>query len=225
MKKSSRNQGFTLLELLIVIAIIAILSVVLVLVLDPAETLKKSRDAQRMSDLATIKVALGLYTTSTSSPIFAGTSNAACKGATWTTTTDKIYYSLPKESLITDVSLDGVVSFSANFGATQASSTSIGLTDGTGWLPVNLSSLVGGSPISNFPIDPSNTVTDLGNVAAADLVYRYGCSDTGRYEINARLESNAFTVADNRMTKDGGNNSNLYEVGTDLTIFGTTSDF
>ena len=47
-------KGFTLLELLIVIAIIAVLSVILVLVLNPAETLKKSRDTQRMSDLSTL---------------------------------------------------------------------------------------------------------------------------------------------------------------------------
>ena len=45
------RKGFTLLELLIVIAIIAILSVVLVIVLNPAETLRKSRDAQRHDHL------------------------------------------------------------------------------------------------------------------------------------------------------------------------------
>ena len=62
------EKGFTLLELLIVVGIIAILSVALILVLNPAETLKKSRDAQRISDLATMKTALGLYVTSTTTP-------------------------------------------------------------------------------------------------------------------------------------------------------------
>lgn len=66
--KKKGNAGFTLLELLIVISIIAILAVALVLVLNPGETLKKSRDAQRISDLGTIKTALGIYLTSTSTP-------------------------------------------------------------------------------------------------------------------------------------------------------------
>ena len=59
----SKNSGFTLLELLIVIAIIAVLSVALVIVLNPAEALRKSRDAQRISDLTTLKKAIGLYLT------------------------------------------------------------------------------------------------------------------------------------------------------------------
>ena len=113
-KKSTKNQGFTLLELLIVIAIIAILSVILVLVLDPSETLKKSRDSQRMSDLSTIKTALGLYSTSVTAPYMAGVaSNAGCKGSTSSDAAyaagDKIYYSYPSDApgaAITDVALD-----------------------------------------------------------------------------------------------------------------------
>jgi len=226
-KKLKRNQGFTLLELLIVIAIIAILSVILVLVLDPSETLKKSRDSQRMSDLSTIKTALGLYSTSTSVPYMAGSaSNAGCKGSTTDdstyTSSDHIYYSTPLESAITDTTLDGSTVVTKN----QVASTSLALTDGTGWLPVNLSGLPSGSPISNLPIDPINTVSNLTAVANTDLVYRYVCSEkTLRYEIDAKLESTAYTVDDNKMAKDGGNNNNYYEVGTDLKLLGTGTDF
>ena len=52
MRKSSRS-AFTLIELLVVIAILAILAVVVVLVLNPAELLKQSRDANRLSDMQT----------------------------------------------------------------------------------------------------------------------------------------------------------------------------
>lgn len=221
-KKSTRNQGFTLLELLIVIAIIAILSVILVLVLDPAETLKKSRDSQRMSDLSTIKTALGLYSTSTTTPFMGGaSSNTACKGTTANETyqaTDKIFYSATP---ITDTLLDG----SSTVSTPSANASVSASVDGTGWLPVNLASLPGGSPISNLPIDPVNTVTAAA-VTSTDLVYRYVCSEkTLKYEIDARLESAAYTVDDNKMSKDGGNNSNYYEVGTDLNLLGTGTDF
>ena len=61
-------RGFTLLELLIVIAILAILAAVVILVLNPAQTLMQARDAQRLSDLSTMKSAIGLYLTTKTSP-------------------------------------------------------------------------------------------------------------------------------------------------------------
>lgn len=221
-KKSTRNQGFTLLELLIVIAIIAILSVILVLVLDPAETLKKSRDSQRMSDLATLKTALGLYSTSVTAPLMAGADNVGCKGngtnETYTAT-DLIYYSYPSETNISDTTLDGGSVASPT--KKQVAAASLGLTNGSGWLPVNLSGLPGGSPISNYPVDPINTIALASSVVDTDLVYRYSCSSvTLKYEIDARLESKAYTTDDAKMTKDGGNSDLYYEVGTDLNILG-----
>ena len=58
-----KNLGFTLIELLVVIAIIAILAVVVVLTLNPAQLLAQSRDSNRISDMATLKSAIGLYIT------------------------------------------------------------------------------------------------------------------------------------------------------------------
>src|SRR3989344_8561410 len=56
-----RKSGFTLLELLIVITILAILTLVVVLFINPVEMLKKSRDVQRMSDMATLNSAINLF--------------------------------------------------------------------------------------------------------------------------------------------------------------------
>ena len=79
MKKNKGNaKGFTLLELLIVIAIIAILSIALVFMLNPAETLKKARDAQRISDLKTVKTALGIMLTASSTPKLDSAGSAIC---------------------------------------------------------------------------------------------------------------------------------------------------
>lgn len=218
-----KKDGFTLLELLIVIAIIAILSVALILVINPAETLKKSRDAQRISDLSTLKTALGLYITSTSTPYLGDVANnTACKASPTAAyiAGDKIFYSLGSGTAITDTTLDGSVVAVSGQSATPT------LTDGTGWIPVSFDSLTSGSPISNVPQDPTNTVAALGTVASTDLVYRYACAANPlNFEIDAQLESTEYTSTDDRKTKDGGNNNNYYEVGTNLRILGTGVDF
>lgn len=221
--KEKRDTGFTLLELLIVVSIIAILSVALVVVLDPAETLRKSRDAQRISDMASMKTALGLYLTSTTTPYLGGVAaNTTCK-ATPTgayVSGDNISYSLAGANTITDATVDG--------GSTSVPDpmnvVTPALTDSTGWIPVNFDTLTGGSPISNLPIDPVNTISDLASIASTDLVYRYACSVTPlAFEIDAQLESIAYTSTDDKRTKDGGNSTFYYEVGTNLKIMGATA--
>jgi len=234
--KEKRESGFTLLELLIVVSIIAILSVALVLVLNPAEALKKSRDAQRLSDMSTMKTALGLYLTSTSTP-YLGANAAGALNNTWCKATPsiapvspaKIFYSLPTAvGTISQATLDGASTYAA---AQQSASVAAAtVTDGSGWIPVAFDNLVGGSPLSNLPIDPVNAFGS-GHTGAAvdntDLMYRYACSVTPlAFEIDAALESSTYaTGADSKLTSDGGNNSNFYEVGTNLKILGTGNNF
>lgn len=56
----SRSEGFTLVELLVVIAIIAILAAVVVLIINPIELTKRSRDAARLTDLANLQQAINV---------------------------------------------------------------------------------------------------------------------------------------------------------------------
>jgi len=71
-----------LLELLIVIGILSILSTTVVLVINPAQLLKKARDSRRISDLNTMKTAIAYYITETSSPSIGTVSNTFSDVAT-----------------------------------------------------------------------------------------------------------------------------------------------
>jgi prepilin-type N-terminal cleavage/methylation domain-containing protein len=232
MPLKSKEKGFTLLELLIVIAIMALLSVILIVVINPAETLKKARDTQRISDLASLKTSLGIYTT-TVNPVYLGgvASNGTCQSTTVGvySSGSKIFYSYPSDApgaAITDTTLDGGTASVPAAG--QVLNAALTKTDGTGWLPVKLDNITGGSPISNLPIDPTNTIAAVAAVANTDLVYRYACAVPNLvYEIDARLESAAYGPGgtDDRSAKDGGNNPSMYEVGTNLSVIGTGTDF
>ena len=233
----SAASGFTLLELLIVIAIIAVLAVILIIVINPAETLRKTRDAQRISDTSTLKTSVGIFTTSTTTVYLAGaSSNAGCKtgagGGTYGAGS-KVYYSLPSDGVggaITDTTLDGGVNPPLS---AQVATASLNLTDSTGWLPIAFNSLTSGSPISNLPVDPVNQVNaiaggsdTLGSISNKSLMYRYACNSTSlTYEIDAVLESTEYTSGtNNKLVADGGNNSNYYEAGTNLLVLGAGTD-
>jgi len=159
MKKNNNHAGFTLLELLIVIAIIAILSVALIIVINPAETLKKSRDANRISDLNTIKTALGIYLTSTTTPNLGGAG-------------------------IADSAADTVCTNSLTTPRSSTTTVTAGqMVDGapTNWITVNLNSLTSGSPISNLPLDPLNS-------GIYGYTYKCN-NATKTFEVSATLES------------------------------------
>lgn len=230
-------KGFTLLELLIVIAIIAILSIALVFMLNPAETLKKARDAQRISDLKSVKTALGIMLTSSSTPSLDNFGTLCLTAAVGTARAGKIAYSSDTAPTWVTPPVPAITGGDAITGSTFSSpgtvSATPGKVDGTGWIPVSLKSLTGGTPISAFPVDPTNTIAVISAVANTDLVYRYACqngsSAAGKpayiFELDAVLESSAYTVDDNKMSKDGGDNAAYYETGNSLNLLPTTSTF
>jgi prepilin-type N-terminal cleavage/methylation domain-containing protein len=59
------TRGFTLVELLVSLAVVAVLSLVVILAVNPAEQRKKARDARRLSDMQSIMKAISLYSVQT----------------------------------------------------------------------------------------------------------------------------------------------------------------
>lgn len=228
--EKKHQSGFTLLELLIVVSIIAILSVALIFVINPAETLKKSRDAQRISDLATMKTSIALLLTASSTPYLSYANNVGCLSSG---PTGKVYYSaVGTTATFTTLPTPGssangtfIVTSSAVYPASLSAAVAV---DGTGWLPVDFTWLPGGSPISNLPLDPVNTVAVVAVPAATDLTYRYVCQSVGTggakpslvFEMDAILESDAYKAGgtDDKPAKDGGDSATYYEVGTNLKL-------
>ncbi|MDI6717888.1 MAG: type II secretion system protein [Patescibacteria group bacterium] len=132
MKKNGLAKGFTLLELLIVIAILAVLSTIVVLVLNPAEYLKQARDAQRLTDLKAVSSALNLYLSSVTSPSLGTCAAVQC-------------------------STGGTTIPGGTSACTQNTGTDVNLT--TSWVTVKLTDITSGSPIARYPIDPTSNAT------------------------------------------------------------------
>lgn len=231
-KKKSKKKGFTLIELLVVIAIIAILSVVVVLTLNPAEMLRRSRDSNRASDLSIIKTAISLYLADVSSTAM-GTSNTCYAGYSGTTalTTYATFASTTSwTASVTTTPTNNVTSATgcnewfSTATASGTATTSRSVASATsGWIPVNLSLISSGAPIGQWPIDPSysaGTAGQTGESNAARFYSYISTSTNNQYKLAAKMESALYTdsgTGDLEST-DGGTDKNMYEQGTNLAL-------
>ncbi|HVN26494.1 MAG TPA: prepilin-type N-terminal cleavage/methylation domain-containing protein [Candidatus Paceibacterota bacterium] len=131
------RRGFTIIELLISIAIVVVIAVVVIFVLSPSTYVAQSQDARRLSDLGALNNAISLY------------QPAGVSGTIYTSLID-----------FTATSSAGT-NCSGVFGAMSApyhcaASSSAQNIDGTGWIPINFTSKAN-PPISVLPLDPVNT--------------------------------------------------------------------
>ncbi len=105
---SKNNKGFTLIEVLLVVAIIAILAGIVIIAVNPSKQLADSRNAQRRADVSTILNAVYQYSIDNGSIPASVTTTAAevCNtGGTCTGLTDlsvltasgKYLVSIPKD--------------------------------------------------------------------------------------------------------------------------------
>lgn len=199
-----RPRGFTLIELLVVIAIIAILAVVVVLTLNPAQLLAQSRDANRISDMATLNSAITLYNTDQSgAPSYSlGTS-------------PDTYISIPDPNASSTCGSLGLVSLAPSSTWACASTSTYRNASSSGWLPIAFNNISSGSPFGSLPVDPVNQTS-------SGFYYAYLPAPTsGSYEIAARLESTKYAAANGAGGADGGMSYQYLETGKDLTLIPT----
>ncbi len=83
-RNSRKNSlGFTFVELIVVIGIVGILTIATAALINPGLQLKRSRDADRKSDLKNIQLALEIYRADQGSyPVVSGTVAANCPSST-----------------------------------------------------------------------------------------------------------------------------------------------
>ncbi len=109
-KQRSQSTGFTLLEILLVVAAIAILAGIVILAINPTKQLGDTRNAQRRSDVNTILSAVYQYaidndgtlpsTITTTTTEICASGAASCTGLidlTVLTTNEKYLTSIPNE--------------------------------------------------------------------------------------------------------------------------------
>ncbi len=187
------RSGFTLLEIIIVIAIVGVVSITAVILIRPAEQLKNARDARRASELGAMNSALVLYEENS--------------GLNSMGSSSVLYVSLPDPAATSSVGTFcetmGLPPLPPGWTYHCAASSTYRLANGAGWIPVNFQNSV--SPFGALPVDPVNTTSSSYYTYAVGTDFEL----TGRFESAKNLP---------REYKDGGADPVLYEVGADLSV-------
>jgi type II secretory pathway pseudopilin PulG len=191
------ESSFTLVELLVVIGILAILTAAVVIVLNPAELLKQSRDSQRTTDLASVSKAIQLLLSQNPS-VSLGLAST-------------VYVSLPAANTnCSDLSLPALP---AGYSYQCALAASVSSISGSGWIPVDFTA----TNVQNLPRLPQ----DPANASSTSLYYTYVANPTkGTFELTSVFESAKYRMGggSDRASTDGGNSNYLYEKGSDLSL-------
>lgn len=190
-----RLSGFTIIELAVTSAIIVILAGALLLVVNPPELLRQSRDNQRITDLSN----LSLY--------MSGLQGASLG------TSSTVYVSIPDPAAISPAGNQcgslGLPALPSGWTYHCAGPAYYQNTDGTGWIPVNLT----GSSFGTLPVDPTGS-------AASGLYYTYTTNGTSNFDLTSSVESKKYGRggSNDKTSSDGGKYADLYETGPSLAL-------
>src|ERR1017187_2122829 len=197
------RRAVTLIELLIVIAIIAIVAVVVVVALNPGQLILQARDSTRVSDVASLQDAIGLYIT-----------DAAVNGTVSLGSANTVYVSIPDPTATTTLGDQcqglGLLSLPTGYAYHCAASSTFRMNDSTGWMPINFKSMSTGGSLGQLPIDPVNS--------SSSRTYETYTTDGIHYEVTAALESQKYQLGGSGdvISGDGGTLASVYEKGSKL---------
>ena len=200
MMTTSKSPSFTLIELLIVLALIAILAAILIITIRPGIFFSKARDTQRINDLRNIeKIIDTIYVSEYG--LFNELNYAS---------PNIVYISLPDSSATCTSWLTQLPSLPS--GWSYRCSANPQNIDGTGWIPIpfNQFSIIN---IAKLPVDPIN-----------EPPYYYSFVVGGSYALYAMLEDpkNQASKNDNDNFPhlfSAGNNKNLINQSQGLVLY------
>jgi len=165
-----------------------------------ASNLNPSNDSTRLSDMNTLQSAISL-TQSSPNPPSMGSPNT-------------VYVSIPDPQATTTsgsncASLNLPV-LPAGYAYHCSGPSFYRETDGTGWIPINFSSVTPASPLGTLPIDPIST-------SSSRLYYTY-TTNGSQYETTGVMESPEYKLGGTNdvISQDGGTLASVYEKGTKL---------
>ena len=200
--KRNFQKGFTLIELIITLAILGLLSVILLLILNPAEVAKQGHDAARLADLTSINKALNVYQVEVSFGSF-GTSTIVYTSLLDATATS---------SAGTTCSSMNLPTLPSGYTYHCSSVANGRRIDGTGWIPVNLTSIPSGPPISAWAVDPVNSTSSR-------TYYTYSVVGNS-WHLAGPLEALKYKMGGDKdaVSVDGGLYPDLFEKGVTLNL-------
>lgn len=183
-------SAFTLLELLIVMGVVGILATIAILVLNPTELLKQTKDSKRLSEIQTIDDAIRLYTINSSVPSY-GTSSV-------------VYLSLPDNTSQTCGSYTNLPTLTGGWTYACKPESTYRKVDGTGWIPVDFTSAQINPPLAILPVDPVNNNS---------FYYAY----TPPWVLTTKIASEKYLSS--TAQRDGGSDTNRFETGLNLSLW------
>jgi len=194
--RNNFNKGFTLVELLAVVAILATIVTATVVVMNPVEMLQQAEDAVRLNDINSIHQVLTLFRSQRPGGSI-GEPNI-------------VYVSIPSASS-TCVGA-GLPALPTGWEYRCVPAERLRRIDGNGWIPVNFAAIPGRIPFTILPIDPVNT-------AASGSYYAF-VTDRRTWALATMTRSRRHSAAS---IGDGGTDFARFEAGTNLSLWTSAS--
>lgn len=187
---ADKRNSYTLVELLVTVAILGVLAATVVIILNPSQLLAESRDSKRISELAILNKAVSIYIADDNHAL--GSANI-------------VYVSVP-DATSTCASL-ALPALPTGWSYHCATTSTLRNVNGTGWIPINFNLVSHGLPISVLPTDPVNS-------ASSGEYYTYATNGSS-HELTAYFESDKYQT---QAASSGNIDPTTYATGNNLSL-------